>query len=72
MFDIVLSKVFLSSIEACLRASAPLIVLRAVDVDERPTMPEVSALINVAKEKIKLSFSTQNKAALLKKNLGHY
>jgi hypothetical protein len=33
----------------------------------RPTMPEVSALMNVAKEKIKLSFNTQNKAALLKK-----
>jgi hypothetical protein len=30
-------------------------------------MPEVSALMNVAKEKIKLSFNTQNKAALLKK-----
>jgi hypothetical protein len=69
MFDIVLSKVCLPSIEACLRASAPLIVLRAVDVDERPTMPEVSALINITKEKIKLSFNTQNKAALLKKIL---
>jgi hypothetical protein len=44
-------------------------VLRAVDADERPAMPEVSALMNVAKEKIKLSFNTQNKAALLKKIL---
>jgi hypothetical protein len=42
-------------------------VLRAVDADERPTMPKVSALMNVAKEKIKLSFNTQNKAFLLKK-----
>jgi hypothetical protein len=33
----------------------------------RPAMPEVSTLMNVAKEKIKLSFNTQNKAALLKK-----
>jgi hypothetical protein len=54
--DIVLSKVFWSSIEDYLRASAPLlIVLRAVDADERPAMPEVSALMNVAKEKIKLT-----------------
>jgi hypothetical protein len=36
-------------------------VLKAVDADERPVMPEVSALMNVAKEK--------NKAALLKKIL---
>jgi hypothetical protein len=68
--DIVLSKVFLSSIKDCLRASTPLlIVLRAVDADERPVMLEVSALMNVVKEKIKLSFNTQNKAALLKKIL---
>jgi hypothetical protein len=60
---------FCSSIEDCLRASAPLIVLRAVDADERPVMPEVSALMNVVKEKINLSFNTQNKAALLKKIL---
>jgi hypothetical protein len=67
--DIILSKVFWSLIEDCLRASAPLlIVLRAIDADERPTMPEVSALMNVAKEKIKLSFNTQNKAFLLKKS----
>jgi hypothetical protein len=64
------SKVFWSSIEDCLRASTPLlIVLRTVDADERPAMPEVLALMNVAKEKIKLSFNTQNKAALLKKIL---
>jgi hypothetical protein len=44
-------------------------VLRAVDADERPATLEVSALMNVAKEKIKLSFNTQNKAALLKKIL---
>jgi hypothetical protein len=42
-------------------------VLRAVDADERPAMPEVSALMNVAKERIKFSFNTQNKAFLLKK-----
>jgi hypothetical protein len=64
---------FWSSIEDCLRASALFfIVLRAIDADERPAMLEVSALMNVAKEKIKLSFNIQNKAALLKKILGHY
>jgi predicted RNA-binding protein Jag len=44
-------------------------VLRAVDVDERPAILKVSALMNVAKEKIKLSFNTQNKATLLKKSM---
>jgi hypothetical protein len=68
--DIILSKVFWSLVEDYLSASAPLlIVLRAVDADERPAMPEVSALMNVTKEKIKFSFNTQNKAALLKKIL---
>lgn len=66
--DIVLSKEFWNSIEDCLRASAPLlIVLRVVDGDEKPAMPEVAALMAHAKEKIKLSFSTQNKQCLLKK-----
>jgi hypothetical protein len=68
--DILLAKVFWSSVEDCLRASAPLlIVLRAVDADERPAMLEVAALMNFAKEKIKASFPTQNKQALLKKIL---
>jgi hypothetical protein len=44
-------------------------VLREVDVDERPAILKVSALMNVAKEKIKLSFNTQNKATLLKKSV---
>ena len=66
--DIVLSKEFWNSIEDCLRASAPLlIVLRVVNGDERPAMPEVAALMAHAKEKIKLSFATQNKQRLLKK-----
>ena len=68
--DIVLAKVFWSSVEDCLRASTPLlIVLRAVDGDERPAMPEVAALMDVVKKKIKLSFRTQNKQAWLKKIL---
>ncbi|CAD6213230.1 unnamed protein product [Miscanthus lutarioriparius] len=65
--NIVLSMEFWNSVEDCLRASAPLlIVLRVVDGDERPAMPEVTALMNHAKEKIKLSFATENKKTLLK------
>ena len=37
-----------------------------VDGDERPAMLEVVALMNRAKEKIKLSFATENKKTLLK------
>jgi len=63
----VLSVEFWNSVDHCLRASVPLlIVLRVVDGDERPTMPEVAALMNHAKEKIKLSFATENKKTLLK------
>jgi hypothetical protein len=68
--DILLTKVFWSTVEDCLRASTPLlIVLRAIDADERLAMPKVAALMNFAKEKIKTSFHTQNKQALLKKIL---
>ncbi|KAG8085520.1 hypothetical protein GUJ93_ZPchr0010g9074 [Zizania palustris] len=66
--NIVLSKEFWSLVEDCLKASAPLIiVLRVVDGDEQPAMPEVAALMDHAKERIKLSFPTQNKQCLLKK-----
>jgi len=66
--DIVLSTEFWHSVEDCLRASGPLlIVLRVVDGDEKPAIPEVAALMNHAKEKIKLSFSVQSKRALLRK-----
>ncbi|KAF0909864.1 hypothetical protein E2562_000176, partial [Oryza meyeriana var. granulata] len=44
-----------------------LIVLRVVDGDEKPAMPEVQALMNHAKEKIKLSFAIQSKRRLLEK-----
>jgi hypothetical protein len=55
--DIILVKVFWSSIEDCLRSLAPLlIVLRAVDATERSAMPEVASLMDVVKEKIKLAF----------------
>jgi hypothetical protein len=65
--DTVLSTEFWNSIEDCLRASAPLlIVLRVVDDDEKPAMPEVTALMNHAKERIKQSFNISTKQGLLK------
>ena len=65
--DIILSTQFWNSVEDCLRASAPLlIVLRVVDGDERPAMPEVQALMKHAKEKITQSFAIQTKKSLLK------
>ncbi|CAN6248725.1 unnamed protein product [Urochloa humidicola] len=67
---LVFSIEFWNSVEDCLRASAPLlIVLRVVDGDERPAMPEVTALMNHAKEKIKLSFAITTKKPLLDKIL---
>jgi hypothetical protein len=36
-------------------------VLRAVDADERPTIPEVAALMNFAKGKLTAISPTQNK-----------
>jgi len=69
--DIVLSTQFWNSEEDCLRASAPLlIVLRVVDGDEKPAMPEVQALMNHAKERINQSFAIQSKKSLLKKIMG--
>ena len=66
--DIVLSTQFWNSVEDCLRASAPLlIVLRVVDGDEKPAMPEVQALMDQAKERISQSFAIQSKKPLLKK-----
>jgi hypothetical protein len=66
--DVVLSVEFWNSIEDCLRATAPLlIVLRAVDGDEKPAMPEVTSLMNHAKERIKQSFNISTKQGLLKK-----
>ena len=57
MQDIVLSTEFWNSVQDCLRASAPLlIVLGVADGDEKPAMPEVTALMNHAKERIKESF----------------
>ncbi|XP_039809698.1 uncharacterized protein LOC120673078 [Panicum virgatum] len=60
--DIVLSTEFWNKVEDCLRASAPLlIVLRVVDGGEKPAMPEVAALMNQAKDRIKQSFAIPTK-----------
>lgn len=68
VYNIVFSTQFWNSVEDCLRASGPLlIVLRVVDGDERPAMPEVQALMKCAKEKINQSFAVQSKKTLLKK-----
>ena len=68
---IVFSTEFWNKVEDCLRASAPLlIVLRVVDGDEKPAMPEVQALMNHAKERINQSFAIQSKKSLLKKIMG--
>ncbi|XP_037404559.1 uncharacterized protein LOC119267293 [Triticum dicoccoides] len=66
--DIVLSADWWHAIEDCLRASGPLLrVLRVADGDEIPAMPEMTALMRFAKEKINQGFPHQNKQALLKK-----
>jgi hypothetical protein len=67
-YDIVFSQEFWNSIEDCLRASLPLlVVLRLVDGDEKPALAEVAAAMTIAKNKITSSFSTQNKKACLKR-----
>lgn len=66
--DIVLSAEWWHAVEDCLRASAPLIrVLRIADGDETPAMPEITAIMMWAKEKIIQGFPQDNKKALLKK-----
>ena len=41
-----------------------LIVLRVVDGDEKPAMPEVTALMNHTKERIKLSFNMYQRSSV--------
>ncbi|XP_066347610.1 uncharacterized protein [Miscanthus floridulus] len=65
--DTILSTEFWNSVEDCLRASQPLIVLlRIVDGDERPAMLEVQFCMEYAKKKIKENFPIREKADLLK------
>jgi hypothetical protein len=64
--DTILSTKFWNSVEDCLRASQPLIVLlRIVDGDERPAMLEVQFCMKYAKKKIKENFP-RGKTDLLK------
>jgi hypothetical protein len=66
VYEIVFSTTFWNSVEDCLRASLPLlVVLRLVDGDEKPAMSEVAAAMKIAKQKITSSFSTQNKKSCL-------
>ncbi|XP_066365342.1 uncharacterized protein [Miscanthus floridulus] len=68
--DTILSTEFWNSIEDCLRASQPLIVLlRIVDGDERPAALEVQFCMEYAKKKIKENFPIRGKADLLKRIL---
>jgi hypothetical protein len=51
-----LSTNFWNSVQDCIRASQPLIVLRIVDGDEKPAMPEVTAAMDMAKANITSGF----------------
>ncbi|KAM0927376.1 hypothetical protein ACQ4PT_002845 [Festuca glaucescens] len=65
--DIVLSAEWWHAAEDCIRVTSPLLrVLRIADGDELPAMPEISALMRVAKDKIRQGFPQQNKQGLLK------
>jgi hypothetical protein len=62
----ILSISFWNSVETCMKVSLPLLrVLRIVDGDERPAMPDVMAAMDLAKEKIKAAI--EEKPNLLKK-----
>jgi hypothetical protein len=57
---------FWNSVETCMKVSLPLLrVLRIVDGDERPAMPNVMAAMDLAKEKIKAAID--DKPTLVKK-----
>ncbi|XBI46068.1 hypothetical protein VPH35_110398 [Triticum aestivum] len=62
----VLSISFWNSVETCMKVSLPLLrVLRIVDGDEKPAMPEVMAAMDYAKERIKAAID--DKPTLVKK-----
>jgi hypothetical protein len=55
--EILLSTNFWNSVQDCIRASQPLlIVLRIIDGDEKPAMPEVAATMDMTKTKITSDF----------------
>ncbi|XP_019178920.1 PREDICTED: uncharacterized protein LOC109174088 [Ipomoea nil] len=58
--EIVLSYRFWTAVEDCLRASHPiLIVLRIVDADSTPAMPELTMAMLAAKKKLNESFASK-------------
>ena len=65
-FVTLFSSLFWNSVEECIQASQPLlVVLRIVDGDERPALAEIAYAMDFAKNKIKASF--EKKRALLSK-----
>ncbi|KAM0898061.1 hypothetical protein ACQ4PT_022151 [Festuca glaucescens] len=66
VYEVVMSMTFWNVVEDCIRASHPvLIVLRLVDGDENPAMPQLTAAMEICKNKLNESFS--RKPPLLEK-----
>ena len=66
VYEVVMSMTFGYVVEDCIRASHPvLIVLRLVDGDEQPAMPQLTAAMDICKNKLNESFS--KKPVLLEK-----
>jgi hypothetical protein len=69
--NIILSMLFWSKVELCLKASQPLLIaLRIADGDETPAAPEIMAAMEVAKATIKESL--KGKPTLLNEVLKYY
>ncbi|XP_031095221.1 uncharacterized protein LOC115999514 [Ipomoea triloba] len=60
VYDSVFSTRFWTGVEDCIKASQPiLVVLRIVDADEIPAMPEVAMAMEIAKKKLNEAFASQ-------------
>ncbi|XP_042508350.1 uncharacterized protein LOC122084293 [Macadamia integrifolia] len=63
VLETILAQTFWNSVLDCLRASQPiLVVLRLVDGDERPALPEVYLAMEIAKKKIKVNFANKERS----------
>ncbi|XP_042497655.1 uncharacterized protein LOC122076424 [Macadamia integrifolia] len=63
VLETILAQTFWNRILDCLRASQPiLVVLRLVDGDERPALPEVYLTMEIAKKRIKVNFSNKERS----------
>jgi hypothetical protein len=66
VYEVVMSMTFWNIVEDCIRASHPvLIVLRLVDGDENPAMPQLTVAMEICNHKLNESFS--RKPPLLEK-----